>query len=229
MNSRSSKTILILGGTAEGASLARKLSRQPQNRVISSLAGRTDKPFKLPGEVRIGGFGGVVGLANYLKTENIDELVDATHPFARQISQHAKKACELVGVKRTRINRPPWTPHSGDNWQSVADIAEAANTLPAGAKVFLALGSQRLDAFFGRDDVYFTVRMVDAPAKVLPFKHLSLVLGLPSKSIAAERTLFQEHNISHLVCRNSGGSRGLVKISAALELGIQIIMIERPK
>ena len=228
MKTDSPKTILILGGTAEAVALAKSLHNQPQNRVIYSLAGLTKNPTVFSGEVRIGGFGGVAGMTAYLANEQVSEVVDATHPFATQISSNAIEACKLAGIPTKRIVRPPWSPEHSDDWHSVESLKTAAQILPVAANVFLALGSQHLEEFYGRKDVFFTVRMIELQKRSLSFEHLSLIISRPQTSIQAEKELFEEHLISHLVCRNSGGKQGLVKLAAARELSIKVIMIERP-
>ncbi len=228
MKSDRLKTILILGGTAEAVALAKTLHGQPQNRIIYSLAGLTKNPTIFDGEIRVGGFGGIPGMASYLDKEQVDEVVDATHPFATQISSNAVKACELAGISIKCKVRPPWIPEPNDDWQSVENLKTAAQTLPADANAFLALGSQHLEGFYARKDVFFTVRMIEPPKRSMSFKHLSLIISRPQGSIQAEKELFEDRQISHLVCRNSGGKQGLVKLTAARELSIKVIMIERP-
>ncbi len=221
------KSILVLGGTAEAASLAKKLVANRDLRVITSLAGRTQRPAAIEGEVRSGGFGGVDGLCAYLDAEKIDLLIDATHPFAKQISAHARAAAFRTGIRLECVERPPWMPQKGDNWISVAGPDDAALALPSAARAFLALGRQHLEAFYARDDVHFVVRMVDAPPALLPFKNHELILARAGHDKACERALFQSYKISHLVCRNSGGARGSAKLAAARSLGLPVIMIER--
>lgn len=221
------KTILILGGTREAAELARRLSTFPDHRVISSLAGRTISPAALPGETRIGGFGGAKGMAAFILAEGVDLLIDATHPFAERISANAALAARETGVKLLSLLRPPWAPEAGDRWQSVASLEAAAAALPAGARAFLALGSQHLPAFAARTDVAFVLRMVDAPAEP-PLGGATIELGRPSRDPAAEAALFRAHAISHLVCRNSGGEGASAKLAAARRLALPVVMIERP-
>ena len=62
------KHLLILGGTAEARELARQVSLMlgKRVRVTTSLAGRRASTPALGGDVRIGGFGGIVGLSEYL-------------------------------------------------------------------------------------------------------------------------------------------------------------------
>ena len=78
--------ILILGGTTQASQLARALAGRDDVSPILSLAGRTQNPASAPIPSRVGGFGGVEGLARFLREEKIAALIDATHPFAAQMS-----------------------------------------------------------------------------------------------------------------------------------------------
>lgn len=223
---RSRQKILILGGTAEARLLAAQLIEEGHS-VTTSLAGRTVDPVLPEGEVRIGGFGGADGLAAYLRDEQFDRMIDATHPFARRISENAIKASAISGILLEQRLRPRWQKRPGDRWKSVATLEAAAEVLPQGATVFLALGRQYLDAFIGRDDCRFVIRMVDPPETPLSFADYTLVLGKPASDPDREADLFIAHGITHLVCRNSGGPAGYAKIIAARRLALPVIMIER--
>lgn len=219
--------ILILGGTAEAADLAARLVAEGKVDVLTSLAGRTANPAQIAGTVRIGGFGGVEGLARFLNENRIDRVIDATHPFATRISENARLACESAGVPLERLDRPSWTRDDKDRWTEVATLEEAAAALPGGACVFLALGRQYLSAFEKRDDCHFVIRMVDPPQKTLAFLNFELILGKPSADPRSEAELLKRHGITHLVCRNSGGNAGYGKILAARELSLPVVMIRR--
>ena len=88
------KHLLILGGTAEARELARRvaITIPKKVRVTTSLAGRRAKAPALPGDVRIGGFGGIDGLVDYINENAVDLVIDATHPFSAIISDHANAA-----------------------------------------------------------------------------------------------------------------------------------------
>ncbi len=220
--------ILILGGTREAAELAAKLVGEGGAHVITSLAGRTREPAPVAGSVRVGGFGGADGLAAYLAENRITRVIDATHPFARTISANAAIACRETGVQLETLARPQWEPEAADSWTRVGSLEQAAAKLPVGARVFLALGKQHLSAFEPLQGRHFIVRMVDAPETPLCFASHTLILGRPAIDPAEEEALFREHRVTHLVCRNSGGSGGHAKIAAARRMGLPVIMIERP-
>lgn len=218
--------VLILGGTAEAVTLAHDLQRAG-GEVITSLAGRTVQPAALPGRVRIGGFGGVQGLVQFLISEQISHVYDATHPFAKQISTNAVFACQQTGIPLTVLTRATWEKQPGDQWIEVDTLDEAASLLPEGATVFLALGRQHIDAFFARTDCRFVLRMVDPPQSPLPFKDATIVLGKANADWEREKQLLEAHAIMHLVARNSGGEASYGKIIAARHMGLTVIMIAR--
>ena len=221
--------ILILGGTTEAVELARLLEADPRNLPITSLAGRTDAPRPLPGEVRIGGFGGADGLAEYLISQGIDMLVDATHPFAENISRNAAEACQQAGLPWVRLDRPAWKRRLGDLWIDAADADNAAKSLPSTAqKIFLSIGRQDLAPFSARDDVEFLVRMIEPPSKPLPLGRHELILGRGPFDADAEETLLSQYGIDTVVSKNSGGDPTYGKIVAARRLGLPVVMIGRP-
>lgn len=222
------RTILILGGTREAAVLAERLNNHEGIRVVTSLAGRTENPAPVAGEVRIGGFGGADGLAAYLQDERIDLLVDATHPFAARISKNAAEAVAKTGTQRLVFVRPEWKPSPADQWEMVDTTQAAAEALPADARAFLALGGQDLSAFSGREDCWFLVRMIDPPSAPLALPAHDIVLGRPAGDPLEEEELLRLHAVTHMVCRNSGGVAASAKLVAARDLAIPVIMIRRP-
>ena len=229
--------ILILGGTRNARDLAIKLANtnktnsdnfSPRLDVMTSLAGRTQEPDRTFGKTRIGGFGGIDGLVQYLLSKKVDLLVDATHPFATRISQNAAHACQLAQVERLILDRPEWKKMPADLWIDCENLEQAANQLPVDAIAFLALGHQYLDRFSHRRDVKFIVRMLDKPKSDVPLRHHELVIASPSHIAANEVELFQRHAITHLVCRNSGGTLIYAKIKAARMLKLPVLMVKRP-
>jgi precorrin-6A/cobalt-precorrin-6A reductase len=220
-------TLLILGGTTEAVELARACATRPAVEVISSLAGRTRAPGLPPGQVRIGGFGGAAGLARFLAERRVDRLIDATHPFAVQIGAHAELACREAGVPRRRLLRPPWTRAPGDHWIEVADLAEAAQRLPAlGRRIFLTVGHQDLNAFAGIE-LWFLVRTIEPPG-TLRLRHGQWLAGRGPFSIEDELALLRAYSIDVLVTKASGDGATYAKLAAARQLGLPVVMVRRP-
>lgn len=226
------KTVLILGGTAEGRRLADALmaTHGQYLRVVSSLAGATKDPRMPAGEVRVGGFGGADGLAGYLETERIDLVVDATHPFAATISTHAIEASARTDIPLIAVVRPAWTPVSGDRWISVPDIKAAAREVSARSDVtLLTTGVKELAAFAGVTGVKLIVRLMAYGEPEIPLPDAQVIVGKPPYTLADEIVLYRELGIDTLVSKNAGGDATRAKLDAARELGIPVIMIERPK
>ncbi|WP_323015706.1 cobalt-precorrin-6A reductase [Devosia sp.] len=218
--------ILILGGTAEARTLAERLVAMGHE-VITSLAGRTQAPALPAGTLRMGGFGGIAGLASYLRAAGIERMVDATHPYAGQISRHAVAAARESGVKLVRYMRPEWEQPLGANWIMVESLAEAARSLPGGARALLTTGQGGIEHFAERDDCHFILRVIEAPPLALP-AHMDLLQARPPYGLEEEMALMQGANITHLVTKNSGGEQTSAKLEAARRLGIKVIMIARP-
>ncbi|HET9068235.1 MAG TPA: cobalt-precorrin-6A reductase [Amaricoccus sp.] len=220
------RRILILGGTGEARALAARLA--PRHAVTLSLAGRTRAPAPQPVPTRTGGFGGPEGLARYLEAEGIDTLIDATHPFARQISLNAREAAALTGTRLLALSRPPWTPVPGDRWTPVPDMPAAARALgPAPARVFLAIGRQEAAAFRAAPQHRYALRCIDPPPPdALPGAEIITARGPFTE--ADERALLATHRIEILVAKNSGGAASYPKLAAARALALPVILIDRP-
>jgi len=216
--------LLILGGTGEAALLARHLADRPNLETISSLAGRIADPVLPPGAVRVGGFGGVDGLAAYLAAERIDAIVDATHPFAARMSAHAAEACGRMKLPLLAFVRPAWTPEPSDRWLPVPDMAAAAALCQG--RVFLTVGRQELAPFAG-SAAWFLIRAIDPPEGALPAHH-ELMLKRGPFGLADEIDLLRRHRIDLIVSKNSGGPATYAKIAAARALGLPVVMVERP-
>ena len=225
------KKILILGGTTESAALAGQVTETFGERVeaITSLAGRLSSRRTLPGRVRVGGFGGVDGLVEFFKSEKIDAVVDATHPFAAIISAHAYDACLLAEVPRVMLIRPPWQPEPTHPWVEAVDLGDAAALLPKMSKrAFLTIGRQGLDAFANVKGVWLLVRLIEPPADALLSPDHLVITGRPPHSIEDEMALMREHRIDTLVCKQSGGAVTESKLIAAHRIGVHTVMISRP-
>ncbi|ESZ25302.1 MULTISPECIES: cobalt-precorrin-6A reductase [unclassified Mesorhizobium] len=219
--------ILILGGTTEARQLAGKLAARAS--VTLSLAGRTESPVAQGVPVRSGGFGGADGLAAYLRETGTDLLIDATHPYAVQISANAAQAARIASLPILALRRPGWEPVEGDRWTEVNTSGDAARALgPAPRRVFLALGRQEVAAFEAAPQHHYLVRSVDAIEPKLAVPDASYLLARGPFREAEERALLEKYRIDVIVSKNSGGAATYGKIVAARALGIELVMIRRP-
>jgi precorrin-6A/cobalt-precorrin-6A reductase len=216
--------VLLLGGTAEGRELAARL--HPQTDVISSLAGRVPDPALPVGPVRIGGFGGVEGLRQWLRDNEITAVVDATHPFAATITANAAAACAELALPHRVLSRPAWDPGEAI---LVGSDSEAADMVAARgySRVFLTTGRSGSAAF--RDsDAWFLIRVVTAPEPGnLPADH-ELLLSRGPYRFEDEYRLMRDHRIDVVVTKNSGGDLTRAKIDVAQDLAVDVVMIDRP-
>ncbi|MFI8517585.1 cobalt-precorrin-6A reductase [Streptomyces sp. NPDC085481] len=217
--------VLILGGTTEARVLAGLLHGTV--RVTSSLAGRVAAPRLPAGEVRVGGFGGVEGLAGWIRQHHVDAVIDATHPFAERISFNAAGAAATAHVPLLALRRPGWVPVKGDRWHETGSLAEAADRLDGlGKRVFLTTGRMGLAAFADRPE-WFLVRSVDPPEGPVPAR-TEVLLDRGPFTLEGERTLLAEHRIDVLVTKDSGGAATAPKLRAAREAGVPVVVVRRP-
>lgn len=224
--------ILILGGTGEARALAERLAADPRHAVMLSLAGRTRDPAPQPVPVRVGGFGGVDGLAAHLVASGTDRLIDATHPFAEQISRHAAEAARRAGVPLAVLSRPPWTAVPGDRWIEVPDLSAAAAALgPDPCRVLVTVGRLGLAAFAVAPQHHYVVRSIDDPGDLaaLGLPDGRLILHRPPFDVDAEAALMASAHIDVLVTKNSGGPSTYGKIAAARRLGLPVVMVRPPQ
>jgi precorrin-6A/cobalt-precorrin-6A reductase len=228
------RNVLILGGTAEARQLAGRLADSLAGRadlaVVLSLAGRTAAPAAQPVPVRIGGFGGAAGLAQYLSMQRIDALIDATHPYAAQISANAAQAVAQTGTPFLALKRPPWTAVVGDDWREVAGVEEAVAALGAAPRrVFLALGRNELAPFTAAPQHHYLVRSVDPVEPPLAVPDAAYITARGPFAAADERALLERHRIDVVVGKNSGGTATYGKIAAARALRLPVILLRRPQ
>ncbi|MER6024628.1 cobalt-precorrin-6A reductase [Streptomyces sp. NPDC001851] len=221
--------VLILGGTTEARRLAETLAADaPDVKVTSSLAGRVAAPRLPPGEVRVGGFGGAEGLAEWLVAHDVDALIDATHPFAGTISLNAAAAAATAHVPLLALRRPGWVPGEGDVWHEAGSLEEAADLLPAlGRRVFLTTGRMGLAAFAHLDDLWFLVRSVDAPEPPHPL-HTEVLIDRGPFTLDGERGVLRRHRVDVVVTKDSGGAATAPKLTAAREAGLPVVVVRRP-
>lgn len=222
--------VLILGGTGEAARLAAELADCADIAATVSLAGRTQRPMPSALPTRTGGFGGVAGLQRYLSEHAIGAVVDATHPFATQMSAHAVTACRALGVPLMRLERAPWVETADDHWIRVQDLAQAAEAVgPLGRNIFLTVGAHSLRPFETVADKHWLVRAIDPPEPPPAFADWTLVQARGPFAVGDEIALMRAHAVEALVTKNSGGRMTEAKIAAARTLALPVVIVDRPR
>ena len=216
--------ILILGGIGEAVRLARRLA--PIHAVTYSVAGKGRMP-ELPCPTRVGGFGGAAGLGAFLGENGIELLIDATHPYAAQISRNAEGAARAAGVPLWAYRRPPWRPEPGDDWRGVADWAEIVTALREFRRPFFTIGLEPLrHAAEIPPEQHWLVRCLAVEPLASP--RLTLLCAAGPFALEQELALLREGRIDVLVAKNSGGGAVEAKLAAVRRLHVPVVMLERP-
>jgi precorrin-6A/cobalt-precorrin-6A reductase len=220
--------VLVLGGTLEASALARALADAGVPATLSYM-GRVERPKPQPVPVRVGGFGGVEGLVAWLGDHAVTHLVDATHPFAAQMSANAIAAAARTGVPLIALTRPAWEPGPGDRWTRVTDMAGAVAALAGPARrVMLAIGRMHLAEFAAQPQHDYLLRLVDPPAAPPPLPLHRVVVDRGPFTAEADRDLMLQHRTELVVSKNAGGAGSAAKLEAARALGLPVLMIDRP-
>ena len=215
--------ILLLGGVTEALAVARRLG--PAH--VYSLAGIGRVPQDLACQVRVGGYGGPEGLADYLRVEGIELLIDATHPYAAQISRNAAHAAAAVGIPCWGLRRPAWQAQPGDDWREVEDWAGLLQALAPFRRPLFTLGREPLQHL---DEIpahqFWTLRALEA----CPGNQRCEVIGARGPFLLEdERALFERGRIDVLVSKNSGSTATEPKLVVARERGVPVLVLKRPE
>ncbi|POA20081.1 cobalt-precorrin-6A reductase [Pseudomonas sp. FW300-N1A1] len=216
------KRLLLLGGVTEALAIARTLG--PSH--LYSLAGVGRVPTDLNCQVRVGGYGGAEGLARFIQEQGIDLLLDATHPYAAQISQNAATAAQRSGIPCWALRRPAWQAQAGDDWREVSDWAELVKALEPFKRPLFTLGREPLQHL---DEIppeqFWTLRALE----VYPGNGRCEVIGARGPfHIEDERALFERRQIDVLISKNSGSSATEPKLEVARERGVPVLILKRP-
>lgn len=220
--------VLILGGSSDGFHAAELFVGRGYD-VTSSFAGRTKTRRSPVGLARVGGFGGVTGLAAYLAVEDVALVVDATHPFATRIKQNAAQACRESGAQLVHVMRAPWRPQAGDDWRVAPDVETAASITPRTVDpCFLTVGRMKMAPFAKRRDLRFVVRTVESAEPEFRHPHTVFINDRGPFTLEGERALFAERGFGSLVTANSGGGAAVAKLEVARERGVPVVLVDRP-
>ena len=221
--------VLLLGGTTEASALAKLLAGDHRFAAVLSLAGRTANPAASAIPVRTGGFGGAEGMAGYIARERVSTVIDATHPFAAQISANAIAACTAAQCRLIALERPPWLPQPGDTWETFDSVGCAiAHLPPAPVRVFSGLGRLNVAELESAPQHHYVIRVIDPPLQPLALPHATLIMGRGPFKTEDDIALFREHSIDIVLAKNAGGPAAVSKIEAARTLRLKVMMINRP-
>ena len=229
--------ILVLAGTSEGRLAAASLEKEGFE-VIASTA------TAYGGELLAKDFHGEITarplsfaeMVSLITDKKIDKVIDATHPFAVEVSNNVREACRLKGVTYERLERDEEIFAEEEGLFRARDVEEAVQlAADVEGSIFLTTGSSKLESYTaGLDAERLVVRIL--PVKESLEKCLSL--GISPRNIIAmqgpfdeelNRCLFKHYRASLVITKDSGRAGGTrEKIDAARGLGIPVILISRP-
>ena len=231
--------IFVAAGTQDGRELAGFLLEKGQ-RVTASVVSRY-------GEELLSRYPGIcindrpldeAALADYCRAHGIAVFVDASHPYAANISANAMNACRACGIPYIRYERQS-APLAYVKAHYVADYEEAAKVAASlGKHIFLTTGSHNLKAFTeapALQDCVLTARVLPDPKVVEECTALGLrpsqIVALQGPfSEALNEELYKKYEADVVVTKNGGTVGGAdTKFAAAMKLGLPLVIVERPR
>jgi precorrin-6A/cobalt-precorrin-6A reductase len=169
----------------------------------------------------------VEGLAIFLQEQCIELLIDATHPYAAQITQNAALAARLAGIPLWACRRPAWRPEPSDDWRFVADWPGIMMALQEFRRPFFTMGLEPLRHVANiPPKQHWLVRCLAAESPVST--RLTLLCAKGPFALEQELALFRDYRIDVLVAKNSGGESVEAKLTVARQLRIPVMMLQRP-
>ena len=222
--------ILILGGIAESKQLANLLIDH-QHTVIYSIVGVVRTPA-LSCQIHIGGFSsgdtnGSQGLANYCQSHAVDLLIDATHPYAVDISANAVTAAKIANIPCWRYSRAGWDESKYPNWHHYEQWDDLAPQIERYQKPFFTIGASILQ-YSGQRPQHqqWVMRSAKQQADV---EGITQIHAIGPFYYEDELSLMQQHKVDALISKDSGCSRVAQKLDAALTLDIPVYVQCRPE
>ena len=232
------RSVWLIAGTGDGPRLAEILISEGWNvsiSVVSDAAAQSYRGIDLA-SIHVGAFGGSLEIVQWLQVNQVDWVVDATHPFAVQISRQLNEACQGLGQQLVRFERP------SESWLEavvLASISELADQSLSGRQILLALGARQLiDAAQAVRDSGASVfaRVLPSPMSLIQAgaagvqpDHLAVVRPLHGLHPGAlEAAICKRWNITDVVCRQSGGATELLWGRLSMEMGLGLWLLRRP-
>ena len=225
-----SHKVLLLGGTGEAKQIAQHLINQ-RVEVIYSIAGLVRTP-NLDCEIRAGGFSGndvdsVTGLVRYIAANDVSLLINATHPYAVNMSSNAQRAARRADIPCWRYLRPEWRIDRQADLYHFYSAEELFSLLEKRKRPFFTIGQGILEYRKSRSkDQHWIIRSALAAEET---NGITLIESVGPFSYEEDLRLMKEHRVDALVTKNSGGRAVAGKLQAAIEMGIPIYLMARPK
>ena len=230
--------ILVLAGTSEGRKAAAALEKEGLPLIASTAT-------EYGGELLRREFKGDItsrqldlgAMLELIINKNITRLIDATHPYATEVTATAVEACRLSGISYERLERAASDPEELAGVIEAGSIEEAARlALAYKGNIFLTTGSSKLEQYTAIID---PSRLIVRILPVIASLEKCLSLKIPPANIIAmqgpfdeetNRALFRRYKAAAVITKESGPTGGTVeKIKAAHSLALPVILLTRPK
>lgn len=247
-------SLLILGGTGDAKMLVNALceSHIVTPDIIYSVAGIVRIP-QLPCKVISGGFrqystyptsnrvlsptGGNTskhnGLENYIRDNKITAILDATHPYAKNMSESAAFAARQCAIPYWRYLRLPWEEQAEDNWTIFKNWDALIPHLANKSSVFFSSGQvsteifDKIDQLLDGKEQTHLLRTAVKPKAILA-ENVHWIKSIGPFNLDREISLLKKHKVDVIVTKNSGGEATSAKLQAARSLQIPVLMLDRP-
>lgn len=223
--------VLLLGGTGDALALARHMEADD----IYSIAGLGKTPEGLPCRIKVGGYGGAAGLEAFLKEQGIALVIDATHPYAANISTNAQRASQAAGLPCWALRRAAWPKMPTDDWREVDGWTAIAAALADFKRPLFTLGREPL---LHLDHIpagqHWIVRCLDAGSTPPHWEAgtgrggATIIAARGPFTLEGERQFFADSAIDVIVSKHSGGAATESKLVIAREYGLPVLMLARP-
>lgn len=239
------KQILLFAGTTEGRELAEWIGKQPQNwqvfvstateygsSLVEKMAEEQSNIIPLCGRMDL------KEIKKFIEKQKIELVIDATHPFATEVTENLQKAATLCKVKYIRLLREETEKAEGIiEVRSVREAADFLSQIEGEGKILITTGSKELAAYAVipnyRERCYARVlstgeAVADSIALGFEGAHLIAMQGPFSKELNS--ALIRHTGAKYFVTKESGKAGGFdEKVAAAKETGAVLVVIRRPK
>jgi len=219
--------ILIIGGTAEAVIIAKELEKRGIY-IILSYAGITENIDPPIENFRIGGFGGVEGMKKFIAEKGVTHILDASHPFSKIITINSIVAAQMAKVDYIGFERKKWEKEKEDSWRFVSDVNKAVKLINNEDRIFATIGNKEIRFLNRKPKPFYLIRMITEPTDKINLENFEIIFDRGPFERESEINIMRKYSINKLITKNSGSFAVFGKIQAARELGVEVIMIERP-
>lgn len=220
--------LLLLAGISDAVQIAWALAQDSRVIATASIARPGITPVSLGLPTRIGGWPDEGAFRDWLQSEGIEAILDASHPFSSGITRRAVRISAELGLDYLQFSRPPWLPGPGDRWTFLNSCDEIDDHVPIGKRVLIdtnAYGAERMGDLDGRR-VFF--RVSDRQPDVILPDHWVRLVARHRLTLADEMRGFTALGVDWLMTLNAGGIEETPKLDAARRLGLSVAMVRRP-